>query len=96
MVPSYILSINQYTFSVRNYTQKGHLPYSVKATREIISGDSYISVYAIGEGTGDWPLTNKNIGADVWNGAGSRLRLKTRLFLSSENWIMKSIRQSRE
>jgi len=80
-----ISSINRNTFSVTNYTQKGHIFYPGRVTRQIISDNGYISVYTVGEGTGDWPWINKNIGADVWNGADSRLSLKVRLILSSEN-----------
>ena len=77
--------ISPNTFSVTNYTQKGHMFYPGKVTRQIISENGYISVYTVGEGTGDWPWINENVGADVWNGADSRLSLKVRLILSSEN-----------
>ena len=59
--------------------------YLGSVTRQNIRGHGYISVYTVGDGNGDWPWISKNIGADVWNGADSRLSLKVRLILSSEN-----------
>ena len=79
-----ISSINRNTLSVTNYTKKGHMFYPGMVTRQIISENGFISVHTFGEGSGDWPWINKNIGADVWNGADSRLSLKVMLILSNE------------
>jgi hypothetical protein len=80
-----ISSINRHTYSVTNYTRKGHVLYPGNVTRQNIREHGYISVYTVGDGNGDWPWVSKKIGADVWIGADSRLSLKVRLFLSSEN-----------